>query len=60
VEVQFLTRGLPGFRAVVAVRRCPAFEPPEAVVCAQRCLDPVFRRLWGPLTVPAAQEEAPQ
>ena len=60
VEVEFLTRGLPGFRSVVAVRRCTAFEPPEAVVCPQRCLNPAFRRLWGPLTMPTAQEEARQ
>jgi hypothetical protein len=57
VEAEFLTDGVPGFRSLVAVRRCTAFQPPEDVVCARRCLDPDFRRLWDASSTPVAQEE---
>jgi hypothetical protein len=48
VEVEFLARGLPGFRSLEAVMDCSAFEPPTAIECNRRCLDPGFRRLWQP------------
>lgn len=44
-EVEFEVRGLPGWRRPVAVRSCSVFDPPTAVVCRRRCLDPAFRRL---------------
>lgn len=48
VEVEFETRGLPGFRRVVTVRSCSAFDPPTAIECRRRCLDAAFRRQWEP------------
>jgi len=48
VEVEYDTRGLPGFRAAVAVRACSVYDPPTAVECRRRCLDPAFRRQWPP------------
>lgn len=58
VEVEFLTRGLPGFRSALAVTQCTAFEPPDTIECPRRCLDPDFRRLWQPMPMPTATEEA--
>jgi hypothetical protein len=56
VEVEFLTRGVPGFRSPVAVRRCSAFEPPEAIECPRRCLDATYRRPWeADLPLPGAR-----
>lgn len=48
VEVEFDRRGLPGLRRAVGVSRCSVFEPPEAITCGRRCLDPTFRRQWEP------------
>lgn len=48
VEVDFEERGLPGFRRAVAVLRCSVFDPPTAVGCRRRCLDPDFRHQWEP------------
>lgn len=47
VEVEFEEWGLPGLRQPVAVRSCSVFDPPTAVTCGRRCLDPVFRHQWG-------------
>ncbi len=46
VEVNFDERGVPGMRRPVGVLSCSAFEPPNAVRCARRCLDEDVRRLW--------------
>jgi nucleotide-binding universal stress UspA family protein len=43
VAVEFLMQGLPGFRSAFEVRSCGAFEPPTAIACERRCLDPTFR-----------------
>lgn len=48
VEVKFEERGLPGFRRALAVRACSRFDPPNAVCCRRRCLDPDFRSKWEP------------
>ncbi len=48
VEVEFEEHGLPGFRRAVAVKSCSVFDPPTAVSCRRRCLDPAFRRQWEP------------
>lgn len=45
VEVEFEVHGLPGLRRVVGVKACSVFDPPTAVHCDRRCLDPDFRRL---------------
>jgi hypothetical protein len=45
VEVVFQTRGLPGFRRVVGVKSCTAFEPRTDVTCTRRCTDPDHRRI---------------
>lgn len=58
VEVELVERGLPGLREAVAIRRCTAFDPPTAVACARRCLDPTFRRLWAPGEPPAVRPDA--
>jgi len=50
VEVEFEERGLPGFRMALGVRSCSVFEPPTAVDCERRCLDPAFRQRWAPPT----------
>jgi len=42
-EVEFEERGLPGFRIATTVLSCSCFDPPEAVACQRRCLDPSFR-----------------
>ena len=39
VEVEFVESGLAGFRRMVAVRSCSAFDPPSAVQCRRACLD---------------------
>jgi hypothetical protein len=46
VEAEFEVRGLPGFRELAAVRGCTAFEPPSAIECPRRCLDPAFQHQW--------------
>jgi hypothetical protein len=46
-EVEFEERGLPGFRTATAVLSCSCFDPPEAVACERRCLDPTFRSVGG-------------
>lgn len=46
VEVEFEMEGFPGFRTAVDVRSCSVFEPPTAVDCERRCLDPTFRQKW--------------
>ena len=46
VEVELEECGLPGLRWSAAVRRCSVFDPPTAVACQRRCLDPEFRRRW--------------
>lgn len=48
VEVELEERGLPGFRVPVAVRSCSVFDPPTAIDCERRCLDPAFRARWAP------------
>jgi hypothetical protein len=48
VEVEFEMQRLLGFSTPVGVRRCSAFDPPEAVACRRRCLDHQFRRQWPP------------
>jgi hypothetical protein len=48
VEVEFAERGLSGFRRQLGVESCSVFDPPTAVECARRCLDPVYRRQWDP------------
>ena len=52
VEVEFEERGIPGFRKVVAVLTCTAFDAPSDVSCNRRCLDP-DHRLKGPIADPA-------
>ena len=47
-EVEFVVRGLPGLGPVVGVRSRSAWDPPTAVECQRRCLDPAFRRQWEP------------
>lgn len=44
VEAEFEEEGLPGFRRSVAVRSCTAFDPPAAIECPRRCLDPTYRK----------------
>ena len=49
VEVEFVERGLPGFRHAVSVRSCSVFDPPTAVECRRGCLDADVRRQpWAP------------
>ena len=48
VEVEFVERGLPGLPWAVSVQGCSAFDPPTAVECQRRCVDPAFRRQWEP------------
>jgi hypothetical protein len=57
VEVEFQTRGLLPFPRLAVVRRCSAFDPPTAVACDQRCLDPGFRRQWAP-PLPVAERKS--
>jgi len=49
-EVEFIVRvrGLPGPGPIVGVRTCSAWDPPTAIECQRRCLDPAFRRQWEP------------
>ena len=47
VEVELEEQGIPGFRTAVAVRSCSVFEPPTAIDCERRCLDPTFRVRWA-------------
>jgi hypothetical protein len=47
VEVDFEVRGLLGVRRAVGVKCCSAFDPPTAVDCDRRCLDPDLRRAWA-------------
>lgn len=46
VEVEFMTRGVPGFRQPCGVRRCSVFGPPTAIQCHRRCVDATFRNQW--------------
>lgn len=55
VEVEFSERGLPGFRRAVGVKRCSAFDPPEAIECRRQCLDASFREQWQPAMPPRAR-----
>jgi nucleotide-binding universal stress UspA family protein len=48
VEVEFVERGFPGLRWAVGVKSCTNFEPPSAIECQRRCLDPAYRRQWPP------------
>ena len=48
VEVEFAERGLPGFRRAIAVLSCSCFDPPSAIGCQRRCLDPTFRLQRSP------------
>jgi len=48
VEVDFVERGLPGLPSGVGVQGCSAFDPPTAIGCRRRCLDPAYRRQWPP------------
>jgi hypothetical protein len=43
VEVEFIASGLPGFRRLRGVLRCPVNAG-----CRQGCLDAAFRRRWPP------------
>ena len=52
VEVEFVTRGVPGLGGPCGVKSCSVFAPQTAVFCHRGCLDPVFRRRWQP-TLPA-------
>lgn len=55
-EVEFEERGLPGFRHQVAVKGCPAFDPPTTVACGRRCLDSAYQRQWDtPLPIQARE-----
>ncbi len=47
-EVEFVVRGLPRLGPGVGVRSCSAWDPPTAVECQRRCLDPAFHRQWHP------------
>lgn len=47
VEVEFEERGFPGLRRAV-VKSCSAFDPPGALICRRRCLDPGYQRPWQP------------
>jgi hypothetical protein len=42
VEVEF-ERRRPVPWSTPGVRRCSAFEPPEAITCRRECADPLFR-----------------
>jgi hypothetical protein len=53
VEVEFETKGIPGFRWIAGVKGCTAFEQPEEVACGRRCLEARFRRQW-PYALPIA------
>jgi hypothetical protein len=44
VEVEF-ARGS-WFGGPSDVRRCPVFEPSEAVICGRRCVEASYRRQW--------------
>jgi hypothetical protein len=46
VQVEFEERGFPGLSSPFAVKSCTAFDPPTAVACRRRCVDPAFRRQW--------------
>ena len=48
VEVELIERGVPPFETAVAVTACSVFDPPTAIECQRRCLDPAFRRQWEP------------
>jgi hypothetical protein len=48
VEVEFEERGWLWLRRAVAVRTCSVFDPPTAVGCRRRCLEPAFRQLHAP------------
>ena len=43
VEVEFLERRILGLPRTLEVRRCSAFESPEAVACARPCLTAAYR-----------------
>jgi hypothetical protein len=53
VEVEFETRAVLGFRRIVGVRRCSAFEEPDKVACGRYCLESKFRSQW-PYALPLA------
>jgi hypothetical protein len=53
VEVEFATRAVLGFRRIVGVRRCSAFEEPDQVACGRHCLESKFRSQW-PYALPLA------
>lgn len=53
VEVEFETRTFLGIPRLIGVRRCSAFDQPEDVACARRCLDSKYRRQW-PYALPIA------
>jgi hypothetical protein len=58
VEVEFETRALLGFRRIVGVRRCSAFEEPDQVACGRYCLESKFRSQW-PYALPLAGYRVP-
>jgi hypothetical protein len=52
VEVLYRMRGLPGFRRIVGVKSCTAFDPRTAVACTRLCTDADHRRAWElPLSI---------
>jgi len=53
VEVEFRTKGIPGFRWIAGVKSCTAFEQPEKVACRRPCLESRVRRQW-PYALPIA------
>lgn len=48
VQVQFDECGPPGFRHVLRVVECSAFEPPSAIACRRVCRDATCRRPGAP------------
>jgi hypothetical protein len=58
VEVEFGTKQFLGLPRPAAVNRCSAFDEPESVACARRCLDSRFRRQW-PFALPIADHRRP-
>jgi hypothetical protein len=49
VQVLFEEWGPPGFRQVLRLAECSAFEPAPAIACRRACLDETCRRLAAPL-----------
>jgi hypothetical protein len=48
VQVLFEEWGPPGFREVLRVAECSAFEPASAIVCRRACVDATCRRPAAP------------